>query len=146
MKFIKQISKTYVDKKFKRFFVLNFILIALCNLFILYLNNGNKQNIYPWETYILMLTISIIIIFIQYPILRIKKNWYYKTLIFYLSILFFLFVFGITETIHLTKQLNLGESLKMGLILTIIGQLFGGIFLFPFIVTINWFFNQFIFE
>ena len=76
------------------FFLVNLSLVVLSTLLLLQFMNGTG-NEYPSKMLGISILISIPMIYFQYPILNFKKNWIYKSLIFYLSMVIFLFIFGI---------------------------------------------------
>jgi hypothetical protein len=93
-----------------------------------------------------MLVITIFIIFFQYPVLNIKKNWLYKTIIFYLSLISFLFLVGFSlSIISSSPGDSLPDFIYGGLIMSVFGQLVAGIFVFPGLVMLNWAAKDFLF-
>lgn len=92
--------------------------------------------------------VALAIIFFQYPILVLAKPWLLKIAVFYLSMVIFLFLYGVLVTWDFSaggyEAGSLGARLHGGVVTTIFGHLFGGIF-FPFIVLINWLLRKFLF-
>lgn len=133
-----KIDRKVNNKMFLMFFTLNFTLIAFLDLFILSMSNGNSGNEFPWNMFLIMIMISTPIIVFQYPLLKLKRNWFYKTIIFYLSMIFFLFFYGTLQSVFLdVDKVNLLDYFENGLKMILLGQIFG-LTVFPGIVAVNW--------
>ena len=124
-------------KMWLNFIALNITAVGFSELLILSIINGDFKNEYPWNTFTLMIVISAIIIIFQYPLLKLKRNWFYRTLIFYLSFFIFLFVYGSLQSILIMDRTNIYDSFRDGLGIVFYGHIIGVIF-FPSIVLINW--------
>jgi uncharacterized membrane protein len=125
------------SKMWFNFIALNITAVGFSELWILSIFNGDSKNEYPWNMFFLMIFISIFIIIFQYPILKLKRNWFYRTLIFYLSFFIFLFFYGSLESILSMDRNNIYESFEDGLGVVFYGHIIGVLF-FPSIVLINW--------
>ncbi|PVX44424.1 hypothetical protein C8C85_0157 [Flavobacterium sp. 103] len=132
-----EIEKRFNSKMFLIFFILNFSLIAFSDLFILSMSNGNSENKFPWNMFIIMIMVSTPIILLQYPLLNLKQNWFYKTIIFYLSMIIFLFSYGTIQSIFEEHKVNFLDYFENGLKMILLGQIFG-LTVFPGIVVVNW--------
>lgn len=135
---MKKIESKSNSKLFIIFFILNFTSIAFLDLFILLITNGASQNEFPWNMFLLMIIISSPIILLQYPLLKLKQNWFYKSIIFYLSMIVFLFFYGTIQSMFLDmNKVNIVDYFEDGLGMIILGQIFG-LTAFPGIVAVNW--------
>ena len=86
--------KSILNIKFYRFFTLNFLMVVSCEAMLINSMNGVNHD-FPWFMFLMMIAVTIPIIVFQYPLLNIRTNWLYRSLIFYLSMLTFLFFFGL---------------------------------------------------
>lgn len=127
--------KTLSNNKFKQFFIVNFSIISIVNIILLWFSNGNNSNPFPWNLYYIMLFISIVLLFFQYPFLVKNSTKFSKILILYVSMILFLFLFGFLSSLYLGIELI--KSIIQGFITIIIGQIMGGIVAFIFIAFIN---------
>jgi len=129
-----------IRQKHIRFFIVNLLLVTILSASIIYFNNGVGNN-YPFKHLGIAILVSLPVIYYQYPILRLKKSWIYKSLVFYGSMLVFLFVYSVL--ILLLDNGLAGESilstLSTGLAITIIGQISTLIVGFLPILAINYF-------
>ncbi|WP_248723279.1 hypothetical protein [Seonamhaeicola sp. ML3] len=111
--------------------------------------NGTGND-YPTKMFGISILISIPIIYFQYPILNFRKNWIYKSLIFYLSMVIFLFIFGIVmawnEKVGNNEAGTWLARFDSGLRMNIYGQIFGGFFAFIIISLMNFGFKNQLFE
>lgn len=79
-------------RKYVKFVLINFIMIAfILSIIHIFFNLGHGI---PYKMLSIALICTLIVVFVQYPILRKSKNWYLKTLIFFLSMNIFLFLYG----------------------------------------------------
>jgi Ca2+/Na+ antiporter len=122
---------------FINFFILNFSVVSISELILLSIFNGDLKNEYPWDMFFLMISISAIIILIQYFLLKLKKNWFYKTAIFYLSFFAFLFFYGTLQSVINMDRANLYNSFEDDLKTVFFGH-FIGIPLLVAIVILNY--------
>lgn len=122
---------------FLNFFSLNLFMVVLTQSMILLLYNGSSENEYPWNTLFGMILISAVIILIQYPLLKIKNNWFYRTFIFYLSMILFLFFYGVQENLTNLNNLIFLKLVENASKMTVIGQI-ACLPFFPGIVLVNW--------
>lgn len=137
-----------MNKRIK-FFLVNLGLVILTN-FILFLLMNGRENEYPIGVFGISILISMPIIYVQYPILNFKRNWIYKSLIFYSSMVIFLFIFGIT----IAWNVNVGSHetgtwlarLDSGLRMIIFGQIIGGFLAFLIITSVNFVFKSELFN
>jgi hypothetical protein len=129
-----------INKEHLRFVYYNLIFVVLTISIILYLSNG-AGNSYPFNLVGISTIIATPIIVLQYPLLILKRNWVYKTFIFYLSMLVYLFILGMILSWNERVGGNLAGSwtarFDAGIRLMVFGQLFGGLFGFALI----WFYN-----
>ena len=130
-----------IRNKYYLFIKLN-VLVVFSTIVILFFFINGWNNEIPWKFIISALIISVPIILLQYPLLQLRKNWLYKSLIFYLSMIVFLFVFGGVIAWNQTVGSNgVGTWLARadaGLRMAIIGQIMGGLFGFILIVLTNY--------
>ncbi len=128
-------------EKYRLFILLNILIVFVTIVSLFFLMTG-KNNEMPWSWIFTAFIISIPIILLQYPILQLKKNWFYKSVVFYFSMVLFLFVFGGVTAWNETVGSNAAGTwlarADAGLRMAIIGQLFGGVFGFMLIVFANY--------
>lgn len=143
---MQEIKSRSSGKFFLVFFALNFTSIVFLDLFILWIFNGNSKNEFPWNMLLTMIIISIPIVFAQYPLLKLKQSWFYKSIIFYLSMNAFLFFYGaIQSMLFNVNKSEIFGYLEDGLKMIILGQVFG-LIAFPSIVVVNWAIRQYTFN
>lgn len=131
-KFIRKINK----RKFLQFFLLNFSLICLFQFLFLKLNLKKESDLFFIP---LFLFTTLTIITLQYPILKISKNWIYKVTVYWLSMNLFFFLVGFLIEISLKSFEN---GFKM--------IIYGNLMLLPYlglvlIISMNYFFRKQIF-
>lgn len=130
-----------VTKKHFQFFMINLISVILLISALFWINNGSLKNEYPYDLLAISTLVAVPIIFFQYPLLNFKRNWLYKSIVFYLSMVAFLFVLGmITAWNQMVGDNEAGTwlaRLDAGLRMSIYGQIFGGIVGFGTIILIN---------
>jgi len=118
-------------KKYSLFYLINFIIVFFAIIFL--------SVMVPFGHTFKALLISIPIILFQYPILKLRKNWYYKSFIFYLSMIVFLFIYGVITAWNQKVGANPAGTwlarADAGLRIIILGQLFGGFFAY---LIISW--------
>lgn len=128
-----------MNKRLK-FYLINLGLVMVLSFVLLQFMNGTGND-YPFNFFGISIVIAIPIIYFQYPILNYKKNWIYKSVIFYLSMLLFLFLLGVilawNEKVGSNEAGTWLARFDSGLRMTIYGQIFGGIFSFIIIVLTN---------
>lgn len=124
-----------------------FIIYLLVNLFLVWSvitfyfspETSGKRGVGP-EMYFSLLSISALIIFLQYRPIKESNSWLFKLFYFYLSMLSFLICFGIMTTSGMKVGSNDAGSilalLDGTLRMVVFGHLFAGITL-PVIVFIN---------
>jgi len=138
------LKNKYIEKNKKNFYTYLLLNIPVLSIFFLGL-----MNFYP-QTFLQALLIGIPIVILQYPLLLLKKNWFYKTFIYFLSMLVFLFTLGVSfylkDTVVHTQSFSITEMIKSGIITLILGQFFGGFFAFLIIVYINWALKDILFD
>jgi hypothetical protein len=143
---MQEIKSRSNGKFFLVFFALNFTSIVFLDLFILWIFNGNSKNEFPWNMFLTMIIISIPIVFAQYPLLKLKRSWFYKSIIFYLSMNAFLFFYGtIQSMLFNVNKSEIFGYLEDGLKMIILGQVVG-LIAFPSIVVVNWAIRQYTFN
>ena len=108
-KIIRKINR----RKFLTFFLLNLSLIVLFQFIFFKQNLKNEIDLIFISKFIL---ITVTIIIIQYPILKIYENWIFKFTIYWLSMNLFFFLLGFFMEITL-------KSFENGLIMIIYGNL-----------------------
>lgn len=108
-KLIRKINR----RKFLTFFLLNLSLIFLFQFISFKPNLKNEIDLIFISKFIL---ITVTIIIIQYPILKIYENWIFKVSIYWLSMNLFFFLLGFFIEITL-------KSFENGLIMIIYGNL-----------------------
>lgn len=108
-KLIRKINR----RKFLTFFLLNLSLIFLFQ-FISFKPNLKNEIDLTFISKFILITVTIIII--QYPILKIYENWIFKVSIYWLSMNLFFFLLGFFIEITL-------KSFENGLIMIIYGNL-----------------------
>lgn len=109
----------------------------------------NGDNEFPTKMILTGILISIPVIFIQYPVLQIKKNWFYKILAFYLSMIVFLFIYGIAmawnEKVGANDAGTWLARFDSGIRMIFFGHVLGGLFGMIPIVLFNYFLRKEIF-
>ncbi len=136
-----------MSKKHFLFFILNLLLVTIFISLIIYFNNG-KENDFPYDSLGVAVLISMPIVYLQYPILNLKNNWLYKSVVLYLSMLVFLFVFGIAMIYIDTgfKGDTIFSVFYAGAAMSILGQVFGFVFGFLPILIINYIYRNYFFR
>ena len=125
--------------KFKRFYFLNFSAIGFLEIFyILFLNNSNPINGDILRLSSVIILISSILIALQYPVLILFQNWIYKSMIFYLSMISFLFCIGVLFHFSEHSIYSSLDLIESGIKSVILGQIFGGLFMFIILLLLNW--------
>ena len=133
-----------------RLFILLNVSVVFFVIVILFLAMNGENNETPWFHILASFTVALPIIIFQYPLLLIRKNWYYKSLVFYLSMILFLFLLGGIISWNQTVGNNEAGTWLVradaGLRMLIVGQIFGGIFGFVLIVFMNYLMTEKLFN
>ena len=135
--------------KYLVFFAANLILLSM--IFAVQLGNFHGDKSFAFDIVAAAIIIALPIIGLQYPLLKKRKSWVYKSLVFYLSMLAFLFVFGIFISWESKVGGNDAGSwiarLDGGVRLVILGQIFSGALIWYVIVLmINYLGKNFFFD
>ena len=85
------------NNKFLLFFGWNYVTVTLFEIALIQMFNG-RGNPFPSKQVLIMLAISLPIVLAQYPILRLYKNWWYRSFVFYSSMLLFLCSYGLVSS------------------------------------------------
>ena len=141
--FIKpEITRVFDPIKYLTFLALNLPLVLIPIVGFLLISKAGLLDIIP------IVVISVIIVFLQYPVLLIVRHWLLKTVVFYFCLALFLFSYGIFISWGMAAGGYPAGSVQATLygatVIVFFGHIFGGIF-FPFIVLINWLVRRLIF-
>ncbi len=141
---LKRIISTY----FYRFLGLNLLTVVFAEYAIISQLNGS-ENPFPYNIMLISILVTLPIIGIQYILLGIKSNWFYKSFIFYLGMVVFMFLFGIimawNEPVGGHKAGTWIARFDSGLRTLLLGHFFGWIFLIL-IILVNWIASDWLFE
>ncbi len=136
-------------EKYRLFIIINGSLVFLCIVFLFIFLNGEKNEM-PWDIIAIGFATAIPIVLVQYPILLLRKNWFYKLLIFYLSMVVFLFLLGgiisWNEAVGSNAAGTWLARMDAGIGMVLIGQVFGGLFGFVLILTVNYLYKEKLFN
>lgn len=116
--------------EFYRFFIYNFLAILVTLVLYYYFFNGSNND-FPYDLVFYSVLISVPIIILQYPILHLRKNWFYRSFVLYLSMIVFLFVYGVV--LGWSFEVGGREAgswigrIDSGVRMMIFGQIFGGL-------------------
>lgn len=132
-----------------KFYIFNLVLITLLTALLFLFSKGSGSR-YPLESFGISLLITIPIIYFQYPILLLRKNWAYKSLIFYLSMILFLWIFGVitgwNQKVGNSDPGTWIARLDAGIRMILYGQVFGGFLSFIIITLLNYTWKEKLFE
>ncbi len=130
-----RITRTFDLIKYGLFLGLNLPLVLVPISVFLLISKSDLLDLIP------ILTISVVIVFLQYPLLLVFRGWILKTIVFYLSMVTFLGCYGLVVSWNFAAggyEAGTWNARFSGvLVIVLFGHLFGGIFL-PVIVLINW--------
>lgn len=126
------------DLKYLAFVIINFLLAAVpVSLVMIFFNIGHGI---PYNMISIALICVLLIVLIQYPILKLAKSWLLKSLIFFVSMNLFLFLYG--ESFCLIDEC-IGDF--PGLKMIIFGNMSGAIVWFFIITLANYCLRKYLF-